>query len=33
MRLPPPDTGIEFENTSSESVRVLLYKQRYVPFG
>ena len=29
----PPDTGIEFENTSSESVRVLLYKQRYVPLG
>jgi len=28
-----PDTGIEFENTSSESVRVLLYKQRYVPLG
>ena len=29
----PPDTGIEFENTSSESVRFLLYKQRYVPLG
>ena len=29
----PPDTGIEFENTSSESVRVLMYKQRYVPLG
>jgi (S)-ureidoglycine aminohydrolase len=29
----PPDTGIKFENTSSESVHVLLFKQRYVPLG
>lgn len=29
----PPDEGISFENTSSKPVRILLYKQRYVPLG
>lgn len=29
----PPDEAISFENMSSESVRILLYKQRYVPLG
>lgn len=29
----PPEYGIEFENISSQSVRILLYKQRYVHLG
>ena len=29
----PPEDAIVFENTTAESVRVLLYKQRYVPLG
>jgi len=29
----PPEDGIEFENASGEPVRILLYKQRYVPLG
>ncbi len=29
----PPKNGIEFENTSSSPVRILLYKQRYVPLN
>ncbi len=29
----PPENGIEFENTSSSPVRILLYKQRYVPLN
>ena len=29
----PPNSGIQFENTSTDPVRILLYKQRYVPLG
>ncbi len=29
----PPEDSISFENTSSDSVRILLYKQRFVPLG
>lgn len=29
----PPAEGIEFENASGKPVRILLYKQRFVPLG
>lgn len=29
----PPADGIEFENASGKPVRILLYKQRFVPLG
>lgn len=29
----PPKTGISFENTAEKPVRILLYKQRFVPLG